>query len=414
MKTNPVKGTNDYLPKEAELRDYLQREILKTYISQGFNRIYTPIIEDIENLEKSDGGDNLNLIFKVMKRGDKFSTAIENKDFNNLADLGLRYDLTLPLTRFYSNNQSNLPNPFKCIQIDRVYRAERPQKGRNREFVQCDIDILGSSSSNCEIELIDTTSTALLNIGLKNFKIRINDRRILRKCLIKFGFNEESLDTVCVSFDKLDKIGVEGVRTELLEKSFDEHSINNLCDFISKLPIELDEVKDILPDSCEIDELKYIIESVKKLAAGKYGIVFDLSLVRGQGYYTGAVFEIESEDFSCSIGGGGRYDNLVGKFTGNPVPAVGFSIGFERIFSILSEKENVVVNDKKKLAVICDKDDFVDAFVFSKTTKDKFNVSLFEMPNKLGKFLNKLSEQGFDNYCVYNKDNNEIKELKSF
>ena len=413
MKTTPVKGTNDYLPAQAELRDFLQSKILQTYKSQGYTRIYTPILEDAENLDKSDGGDNLNLIFKVLKRGDKLTSCLENKDYNNLADLGLRYDLTLPLTRFYSNNKANLPAVFKCIQIDRVYRAERPQKGRDREFVQCDIDILGSSNPNCEVELIDTTANALLNIGLSKFKIRINDRRILKQVLLSFGFEKEQLDSVCITFDKMDKIGSEGIKAELTEKGFYGSAIDKLCSLVNNLPKTVDELASICKDMPELNQLNYIINSVKTLAEGKYGIEFDLSLVRGQGYYTGAVFEIQSEEYHCSVGGGGRYDNLVGKFTGSSVPAVGFSIGFERIYSILKDKNIDMSSEKPKLAIFYNENDFVKALAFGKTQKDKFNITLFEYPNKLGKFLNRLVEQNFKNYCVYG-ENIEIKELKAF
>lgn len=413
MKTTPVKGTNDYLPKQAELRDYLQSKILQTYKSQGYTRIYTPIIEDAENLDKSDGGDNLNLIFKILKRGDKFTSAVENKDFSNLADLGLRYDLTLPLTRFYSNNKANLPTVFKCIQIDRVYRAERPQKGRDREFVQCDIDILGSDSPNCEVELIDTTASALLSIGLSKFKIRINDRRILKQVLLSFGFLPEQLDSTCITFDKMDKIGSEGIKNELTEKGFNEKAIEKLCNLVNNLPKNVDELTSLCGEMPEVNQLKYIIKSVEELSEGKYGIEFDISLVRGQGYYTGAVFEIQSEEYSCSVGGGGRYDNLVGKFTGSSTPAVGFSIGFERIYSILSAKNYNMENAKNKIAVFYNNDNFVKAMKFAKTLKNQYDVTLFEMPNKFGKFLNKLVEQGFKNYCNL-EQGEEIKELKAF
>lgn len=191
MKITPVKGTNDYLPAQAELRDYLQRKICETYENCGFQRIFTPILEDIENLDKSEGGENLNLIFKVMKRGEKLKKALESGQEGQIADMGLRYDLTLPLSRYYANNRAHLPNPFKVIQIDKVYRAERPQKGRLREFMQCDIDILGSESSTCEIELIHTTAKALLNIGIDNFKIKVNDKRVLKDILLTTGFAEE-------------------------------------------------------------------------------------------------------------------------------------------------------------------------------------------------------------------------------
>ena len=412
MKITPVKGTTDFLPSEAELRDYLQQQIISTYKSYGYNRIYTPILEDIENLEKSDGGENLSLIYKVLKRGEKFAKSIENKDFDNLADLGLRYDLTLPLSRFYSCHKANLPSPFKCIQVDRVFRAERPQKGRSRELVQCDIDILGSNSCECEIELIDVTAQALLNIGLSNFKIRINDRQLLKKTLLNLGFAENDLDSVCITFDKLDKIGPDGVKEELLSKGFSDKASTNLYNFVQNKPNKLEDLKPFVGDMPEYDNLQKIISSVENLSNGKYGIVFDISLVSGQGYYTGAVFEIQSDDFFCSIGGGGRYDNLVGKFTGESVPAVGFSIGFERIYSILVDKNYKLPQKKNKLAVIYKENDFVDAMKYAKTLSDKYDFCLFAMPNKFGKLLNRLSEQGFTNYVVFGE--NEIKELVKF
>lgn len=413
MKVTPVKGTNDFLPKEAELRDYLQSKIIQTYKDFGFNRIYTPIVEDIENLEKSDGGDNLNLIFKVLKRGEKFTSCIENKDFDNLADLGLRYDLTLPLSRFYSCHKAELPNPFKCIQVDQVFRAERPQKGRNRQFVQCDIDILGQSGVEAEIELIDVTAQALLNIGLGNFKIRINDRRLLKQVLIKFGFESSNLDSVCITFDKLDKIGADGIKEELLNKGFSANASQKLYEFVLNKPKDLEDLQSLVGNMPQFEDMKKIISSVNTLAQGKYGIEFDISLVRGQGYYTGAVFEIQSEEYSCSVGGGGRYDNLVGKFTGDSVPAVGFSIGFERIFSILTNKNYSIPKTKQKLAVVYNKTNFVDAYKYAKSLNKDYEINLFEMPNKFGKFLNKITEQDYAYYVVYGEEGG-IKELKKF
>ena len=218
MKTQPLKGMRDLLPREQALRDYIQGQILATYRAAGFQRISTPILEDMENLDKSDGGDNLNLIFKVLKRGDKLTAALNSGDPKELSDMGLRYDLTLPLSRFYAANKDKLPHPFKVIQTDRVFRAERPQKGRLREFVQCDIDILGDASPNAEVELIDVTTRALLNIGFTGFTVNINDRRILRAMLEKMGFAADQLDSVCISFDKMDKIGADGVKAELTEK----------------------------------------------------------------------------------------------------------------------------------------------------------------------------------------------------
>ena len=232
MKTQPLKGMRDLLPHEQALRDYIQGQILATYRAAGFQRISTPILEDMENLDKSDGGDNLNLIFKVLKRGDKLEKALASGDEKQLSDMGLRYDLTLPLSRYYAANRNELPNPFKVIQTDRVYRAERPQKGRLREFVQCDIDILGDSSPNAEVELIDVTARALLSIGFTGFTVNINDRRILRAMLQKMGFAEDQLDSVCISFDKMDKIGADGVKKELTEKGFAESAVQALDEFL--------------------------------------------------------------------------------------------------------------------------------------------------------------------------------------
>lgn len=408
MKINSVKGTNDYLPKEVALRDYLQDVILKTYKDSGFERISTPAIEDIENLDKSDGGENLNLIFKIMKRGDKLASAIASGDEHELADMGLRYDLTLPLSRYYANNKNELPLPMKCIQMDRVYRAERPQKGRLREFVQCDIDIIGSSSITCEIELIQTTANALLNIGMKDFTVKLNDRRILRAMLMQMGFAEESLDSVCITFDKLDKIGVEGVKAELLEKEEPEAAVNALCEVLSGGALSLDKVEEILPGNEAVLSLKNILTTATELAAGRYGIRFDLSLVRGQGYYTGTVFEVESNEFRGAIAGGGRYDNLIGKFTSEKVPAVGFSIGFERIFGILSAAGFEIPGSKPRIALYCSESDLLGAAKKAEELREKYIVSLLERPKKLGKALSRMEERGYAGYLVYG-EGDEIK-----
>ena len=395
---------NDYLPAQAELRDYLQRKICEVYEDSGFQRIYTPIVEDIENLDKSEGGDNLNLIFKIMKRGEKLSKAIGSGDPSALSDMGLRYDLTLPLSRYYANNRASLPTPFKVIQMDRVYRAERPQKGRMREFTQCDIDILGSDSPNCEIELIHTTAKALLAIGIDNFKVKVNDRRILRSVLSSVGFAEEELDSVCISFDKLGKIGPEGVKGELEAKGFDEQLIGRFMDLIAHGPFSLDYVKSLVADAGHVDGLSRIIDVSRRLAAGRYEIEYDMTLVRGQGYYTGTVFEIESLDFNSSIAGGGRYDNLIGKFLKDEVPAVGFSIGFERIFSILSDRGRNIADLKKKIVILYDENEIEQAVCRAEALRDRYKVSLFTRPKKMGKYLNKLETQGYDGFQVLGKD----------
>lgn len=404
MKITPVKGTNDYLPAQAELRNYLQQKICETYELAGFQRIATPIIEDIENLDKSEGGDNLNLIFKIMKRGEKLKKAIASGEANAIADMGLRYDLTLPLSRYYANNRAALPNPFKVIQMDRVYRAERPQKGRLREFTQCDIDILGSDSPSCEIELIHTTAKALLAIGIDNFKVKINDRRILREILLSVGFKEGELDSVCISFDKLNKIKAEGVERELTEKGFDAAVIQAFMELLAHAPFTLDYVREICKNTECVDALSYIIETSEALADGKYGIEYDMTLVRGQGYYTGTVFEVESLDFNSSIAGGGRYDNLIGKFLKEQIPAVGFSIGFERIFSILTEKKTAKTDQVKKIVLIYEEGQIADAIRYAEKLRETYKTALYVKPKKLGKFLNKLEEQGFDGFQVFGRD----------
>ena len=401
MKQTPVKGTCDYLPSEMNIRDRMQQIILDTYKSCGYMHISTPILEDIENLNKSDGGANLNLIFKIQKRGDKFENAIEQKDFDNLCDLGLRYDLTLPLSRFYANNRDKLLTPFKCIQMDKVYRAERPQKGRMREFVQCDIDILGSDDRICEIDLILTMSKTLKNLGLKNFSIRINDRQILKALLEKFGFASENFDTVCVTLDKLDKIGTDGVKNELVAKEMPESAIQKTIKFFESV-VTLERVESELGENPSCESLKYIMNQVAEV--DDVEICFDPTLVRGQGYYTSTVFEIESKDYSCALGGGGRYDGLIGKFVGTPVPAVGFSIGFERIFSLLQNSANF--DSKPMLALIVDEGNLTEGFTLANALRQNYDVSVLKAPNKVGKYLNKLKEAGFSffvNLCQDDK-----------
>lgn len=400
MKMNPVKGTADYLPSQTLLRDYLQNSILETYRAAGFERILTPAIEDMENLEKSEGGDNLNLMFKILKRGDKLDAALEKQDYKNLADLGLRYDLTLPLSRFYAANRAKLSLPFKCIQIDKSYRAERPQKGRMREFVQCDIDILGSDSPLCELELIHTTAAALLKLDIGSFTIKINDRRVLKGVLHNIGIADEMMDSVCITLDKWDKIGTEGVMKELGEKEVSTESCEKIASLLEG-GCTIDQAEQLCGEPTYIEQLKKIIADANELAAGKYDVVFDMLLIRGQGYYTGTVFEIQSNKFRGAIGGGGRYDGLVGKFTGENVPAVGFSIGFERIFQILEEQGFTIPGRRKRIAVICNEDEGLQAVrMTDKLREQGVEASVYIKPKKLGKFLNRLEEQGFDGFMV--------------
>ena len=408
MKIQPLKGMRDLLPAEQTLRDYIQGQILEVYRAAGFERISTPMLEDMENLDKSDGGENLNLIFKVLKRGEKLSAALEAGKYDALSDMGLRYDLTLPLSRYYAANRSVLPSPFKVIQTDRVFRAERPQKGRLREFVQCDIDILGDESPNAEVELIDVTARALLKIGFDGFTVNINDRRILRGMLESMGFAPETLDSVCITFDKMDKVGAEGVRAELTEKGLPAGAIDQLAAFLAQGEVTLDAVAARCADPAIASDLKYVLETAGRLAEGKYKVAYCPSLVRGQGYYTGMVFEVVCPQFSGAVAGGGRYDNMVGKFLGQQVPAVGFSIGFERVCGILLEQGYQIPGAKQKIALLYPAGaDFPAVLAQAETLRADYGVTVLAQGKKLGKQLAALETAGFAGAAFAGKD--EIK-----
>lgn len=405
MKATPVKGTRDYLPKETEIRDYLQNIIMETYSSAGFQRITTPIIEDSVNLDKSEGGENLNLIFKILKRGKKLDSALagEHPTEKELADMGLRYDLTLPLSRYYANNRNELLSPFKVIQMDRVYRAERPQKGRLREFMQCDIDIIGNESRDAEIELILTTTKALNRVGLSDYKVKINDRRILSDIFAYAGFAKEDNEKLAIIFDKQDKIGIDGVKAELEENGFDQICIDKFISLFANGSLTLESVADVC-DASYVAELQRIIDAVTTVSKGTIPVEFCPSLVRGQGYYTGTIFEVEAAGYSGAVAGGGRYDNLIGKFLNEDIPAVGFSIGFERIFGILMEQNYSIPNRKKKIAVFYDTDTYAEALIYAEELRNDYIVSVIARPKKLGKYLNKLETQGFDGFAVYGQE----------
>ncbi len=410
MKSQPLKGMRDLLPAEQALRDHVQGVILNTYRAAGFQRIGTPILEDIENLDKSDGGDNLNLIFKVLKRGDKLTAALAAGDARSLADMGLRYDLTVPLSRYYAANRDKLPAPFKVIQTDRVYRAERPQKGRLREFVQCDIDILGDASPNAEVELIDVTARALLAIGFSDFTVNVNDRRILRAMLAGMGFAADTLDSVCISFDKLDKIGPDGVREELLEKAMPAGAVAALDGFLRGGDFALDAIAARLPDPALADGLRYVLSTAERAAAGRYRLAFAPSLVRGQGYYTGMVFEVTCPQFAGAIAGGGRYDDMVGKFLGQSVPAVGFSIGFERVCAILLEQGYAIPGARPRLALLyLPEADFAAVLQKAAALRARYDVTVLPQARKLGRQFGTLEAGGYA--AVAFADNDDIRPL---
>ena len=357
-----TKGMRDILPREAEIREYLLTKMKKTYSAFGFSQIETPCVEHIENLTSKQGGDNEKLIFKILKRGEKLNLEGENVNIDDLVDSGLRYDLTVPLSRYYSNNAASLSLPFKAMQIGPVWRADRPQKGRFRQFVQCDIDIFGDATNSAEIELITATSTYLESVGIGGVTIMINDRRILSGMARASGFAEADFSQVFITLDKYDKIGESGIEKELLELGYDSACVAKYMEIFRGTMAAEDRftyLEGALGDAIEegvIANVKTICDAVAVISDRRFNLDFDVTLVRGMGYYTGTIFEIKSEDFKgSSIGGGGRYDKMIGNFTGQNTPACGFSIGFERIVAALVEKDFKPEGAAEKTAILYDK-----------------------------------------------------------
>ena len=411
-------GMKDILPKEMELREYLLGIIQSSYKSYGFNRIETPALEDISNLTGGQGGDNEKLIFKILKRGEKLNLETAQKE-NDLVDAGLRYDLTVPLARYYANNSDKLISPFKSLQIGSVWRAERPQKGRFRQFTQCDIDILGDATNAAEIELILATTEVLSKLCPKNkFTLRINDRNILSALVRASGIEEKDMSAVFIILDKLDKIGIEGVKKELTELGIDKEKVEKYIAIINKLESSTDNkfklefirenTKEFLPADC-IDGLLTIINVVEECKTADFNIIFDASLVRGMGYYTGTIFEVSMEGFSGSVAGGGRYDKVIGKFSSKEVPACGFSIGFERIVTILMEMDFEPEKEPVKKAYLYEKglndSAFIDILHKAKEDRKKGLTVLVTAMNKNKKFQKEqLSLQGYTEFTEVYKE----------
>ncbi len=356
----PVNGMKDILPAEMQLRDYVQGVIRDTYRNYGFTPIETPCMESIANLSNKQGGENEKLIFKILKRGEKLKLETAKTEAD-LVDFGMRYDLTVPLARFYANHANDLPSPFKALQMGNVWRADRPQRGRYRQFMQCDIDILGEPSNLAEIELILATTETLGKLGFKNFEIRINERRILKAMAAYSGFSEDAFDTVFIILDKMDKIGLAGVSEELAGAGFAKEAVDRYLGLFRGLEESADGISclaDVLGDALEADvveNMRAITASVNACKTADFALVFDPTLVRGMSYYTGTIFEIAMPEFGGSCGGGGRYDRMIGNFTGKDVPACGFSIGFERIILLLSESGFQIPEQRKKTAYLIEK-----------------------------------------------------------
>ncbi|MBR2213343.1 MAG: histidine--tRNA ligase [Eubacterium sp.] len=414
LSKKPMTGMKDIMPDEMKVRNYVKRVIEETYLSYGFSQIETPVVENIQNLTNKQGGENEKLIFKILKRGEKLNLETAETEMD-LVDGGLRYDLTVPLVRYYSKNANDLPTPFKALQMGNVFRADRPQRGRYRQFMQCDIDILGDASNLAEIELILATSSTITKLGFKNFEIRINDRRILKAMAEYSGFSPEDFDSVFITLDKMDKIGLDGVKEVLVKDGFDADAVEKYTSLFGEIEGESDPISylsDKLGDAFSGDVKQWmdeIIESVKNAKTDNYDIVFDPTLVRGMSYYTGTIFEIAIPEFGGSCGGGGRYDKMIGQFTGNDVPACGFSIGFERIILLMMEQGFEIPENDDKVCYLIEKGidgkQLSDIIEQASKEREAGKQVLVARMNKNKRFQKEqLAEQGYTNFEEFYKE----------
>ena len=405
LKKKPVTGMKDILPQEMEIRNYVMDLIKKTYASYGFVSMETPCIEHIENLSSKQGGENEKLIVKILKRGEKLKLK-EAQSEADLVDGGLRYDLTVPLARYYANHVSELPSPFRALQMGNVLRADRPQGGRLRQFMQCDIDILGEPSALAEIELIQATSSLVGQLGFETFTVRINDRRILKAMAAFSGFPEESYDTVFIILDKMDKIGMDGVRNELTKEGFTASAIDQYLGLFEKVTPDLSGIRYLQTslagylDESVAQNLMTIVESVETVKTAECQIVFDPTLVRGMSYYTGTIFEISIDGFGGSVAGGGRYDEMIGRFAGTQTCACGFSLGFERLVMLLMERNFQGFQKKEEVAYLLEKgisqDKLIAVFQEAQKEREAGHVVSINIMKKNKKFQKEqLTEQGY-------------------
>lgn len=414
----PVKGMADMLPADMRLREHVLSMIKETYAKYGFMQIETPMMEHIENLTSKQGGDNEKLIFKVLKRGRDLEKAIAAGN-HEYADNGMRYDLTVPLSRYYANNREQLPAPFKALQIGSVWRADNPQKGRFRQFTQCDIDILGDDSNLAEIELITATSDMLTKIfaeaGIKDFTVHINDRQILFAIALQAGFSEEDIPSVLITLDKFDKIGLEGIEKELLENGYHEEVVKkylHIYDGTDNVSCEefcsrIDRQYLSEESAAHISE---IITCAQEMTSENVSVIFDPTLVRGMGYYTGTIFEITLDEYSFSVAGGGRYDKMIGKFSGQDVSASGFSIGFERIITILRDKlEDGLKVNSDNIVILVDKNADIEKkkAVFAEAARlrsEGRTVNIQPIKKNVKQQILKLESEGYTEFKKVYKD----------
>lgn len=408
MKTTPVRGCIDYLPKDMELREQVVARIKSAYRANGFLQVKTPILENLENLTSGDSGDNVKLMFKTIKRGDKLDLTKPNLTEADIVEEGLRYDLTVPLARLYTKNRENLPIPFKSIQIDESFRAERPQEGRNRQFTQCDVDIWGESGVLGETEIILTTMEAYKAVGLPNVVCKISNRKILNAIILNCGFEKTALNDVCVIVDKLDKIGLDGCKKELSEKGFAEKSITALATALEKIKTNgLDAVVNLGASADEVDYVKQVISAVAGFAPEGYTIEFDITIVRGQGYYTGCVFEMYCpvSGYKRAIGGGGRYDEMYYKFAGSNLPAVGYGLGLDSVLIVLDKLGVTNLSSREKLALVYYPENTTSEIIAEKNKyKQKYDVSVFPASKNYKEFLRRIKLNGFTCLAKLGKD----------
>ena len=392
---NPPRGMRDFLPMEKRKRDSVLDLIRGTYAAHGFQEIETPAMEDLSRLTSGQGGDNEKLAYRVMKRGAELEEALAGGA--ELADLGLRFDLTVPLTRYYATNRAQLPTVFKAIQTGPVWRAERPQKGRYRQFIQCDIDIIGDATPLAEIELLSASLNVLNVLGLTDAVIRVNHRELLVKLLNDLGVAEKDHGSAMITIDKLDKIELAGVVAELTErqgesvaKAFEAWFLNVDTTVV---PAELANIFELV----EPGRLRY-----------------DPTLVRGMGYYTGPIFEIDHPSSGSSIGGGGRYDGMVGRWLGADVPAVGISLGFERVVDLVKDEE---VEDEQPAIVLVLEDDSQETMINAFAMQRQFwakgaIVRLEHKPKRLNLLLDSMSANGYDAFAIIKASTKSLEDVE--
>ena len=419
---NPPRGMRDFLPADKARRERALGIIRDVYRAHGFDEIETPVVEDFERLHSGLGGDNEKLGFSVLKRGlthDDLNAAAEHGDAHALADLGLRFDLTVPLARFYASHRAELPTVFRAVQIAPVWRAERPQKGRYRQFVQCDIDIIGDDTQRAEVELITATSAALDALGLRNCTIRVNDRRILHGIMHFCGFEHERMPQVLISIDKLDKIGVEGVIAELSETGPDAASV--LGGILEKIaphvadggvPMTTADILSVLPEGIDpeaVAAMETLAVALTNLPEG-VTVRFDPTLVRGMGYYTGTIFEIAHPESGSSVGGGGRYDGMIGRFLGTDVPAAGFSIGFERVVDLIAVADEA---SAQAVVLVHEADAHLETLMSLKASliAQGKRVRLEARAKNLNPVLERAAEAGYTQFAFVNADASTVSDL---